>query len=63
MWKKITEEQPPTNRLLMTKIEDENGTRNEGELIFDGELWWLIDGNMYVYYTPTHWKNWFEECD
>ena len=56
MWKKVTEEHPPKNKVMMTKIEDENGTRNE-ELKFDGKLWWLPDGSMYVYYTPTHWKS------
>jgi len=24
--------------------------------IDDGRLWWTIDGAMYVYYTPTHWR-------
>lgn len=56
MWKKITEEHPPKNRVVMTKIEDENGTKNEQELKFDGKLWWVPDGSVYVDYTPTHWK-------
>jgi len=55
MWKKITEENPPEKKVLKTKIDDENGVRNEQELINDGNLWWTPDHKMYVYYTPTHW--------
>jgi hypothetical protein len=54
-WKKITEEQPPKGRVLKTKIDDENGTRNEQYLILEGNLWWTTDMKMYVYYRPTHW--------
>jgi hypothetical protein len=58
MWKKVAEENPLRNRVILTKVEDEKGTRNEQELKYDGKLWWLPDGSMYVYYTPTHWKSW-----
>ena len=58
MWRKITEEHPPQNRVILTKIEDGEGTRNEQELRFDGKFWWVPDGSMYVYYTPTHWMDW-----
>jgi len=54
-WKKITDEHPPTKRVIKTKVSDSNGDRNEQELIFDRNLWWLPDMSMYVYYTPTHW--------
>lgn len=54
-WKKITDEHPPTKRVIKTKISDENGDRNEKELILDNKLWWLPDMSMYVYYAPTHW--------
>lgn len=50
---------PPKNKVINTKIEDENGVRNEQELKFDGKLWWFPDGSMYVYYRPTHWFSWF----
>lgn len=47
---------------VMTKIDDENGVRNEQSLVkrtrIPGEtrpLFWTPDGTMYVYYTPTHW--------
>lgn len=60
MWKKITkEEQPPLNKVMMTKIEDEKGTRNEQLLKFDGKLWWFPDNSCYVYYQPTHYYTYF----
>ncbi len=39
-----------------TKIEDANGVRNEQTLKRRGRLWFFPDGSMYVYYTPTHWR-------
>jgi hypothetical protein len=40
-----------------TKIDDEHGCRNEGaRLKRVGRLWFFPDGSMYVYYTPTHWR-------
>lgn len=55
MWKLVSEEHPPINRIIKTKIYDQNGCRNEEYLKFDGKFWWLPDGSMYVYYSPTHW--------
>ncbi|MFL9943666.1 hypothetical protein [Paraburkholderia graminis] len=46
----------PEGVVLMTKIDDECGTRNEQPLKRRGNLWFLPDDSMYVYYTPTHWK-------
>lgn len=40
---------------VLTKIDDGAGARNEQVLKRRGRLWWLEDGSMYVYYTPTHW--------
>ena len=57
MWKKVTDVSPPLNTIIDTKVDDQLGTRNEQSLKFDGKLWWMSDGSMYVYYTPTHWKN------
>lgn len=56
MWKKTSEKLPLENLIVDTKIEDENGRRNEMKLFRVGNLWYLPDGSMYVYYTPTHWK-------
>lgn len=46
----------PENEVVDTKIHDESGERNITKLKRQGRLWWLRDGSMYVYYTPTHWK-------
>lgn len=56
MWKETKNELPKENIPVLTKIEDENGTRNEGILIRVRRLWFMQDMKMYVYYTPTHWK-------
>jgi len=47
---------------VMTKIEDERGERNVQTLVQRTRepgktrpMFWLPDGSMYVYYTPTHW--------
>ncbi len=53
-WKEIAT--APNGIVLMTKIDDENGIRNEQELKRSGNLWFVPDGSMYVYYTPTHWR-------
>lgn len=53
-WQPI--ETAPENVEVMTKIEDENGVRNEWSLVRMGRLWWTPDRAMYVYYSPTHWK-------
>lgn len=41
---------------VMTKIDDERGERNFSSLKRSGRLWFVPDGTMYVYYTPTHWR-------
>ena len=45
----------PEDTPVLTKIDDEKGARNEQPLKRRGRLWWFADGEMYVYYTPTHW--------
>ena len=52
MWNTI--ESAPSGRLVMTKIDDANGARNEQPLSRNGNLW--FSGEMYVYYRPTHWR-------
>lgn len=56
MWNKVSEKLPPEGLVVDTKIHDEKGVRNETQLYRKGNLWFLRDGSMYVYYTPTHWK-------
>ena len=56
-WWKCKDKLPPQGEVVKTKIEDENGKRNEAKLYLKGNLWWMEDGSMYVYYTPTHWTH------
>ena len=56
MWHQTLYELPPEGVTVCTKIDDERGCRNEGKLYRRGNLWFLSDGSMYVYYTPTHWR-------
>lgn len=56
MWFKTSEKLPPENIVVETKIHDEKGWRNDAKLKRKGNLWFLPDGSMYVYYTPTHWR-------
>jgi hypothetical protein len=57
IWKPITRTEPPRDVVVLTKIDDERGPRNEQplkRLSPHGQLWFYPDGSMYVYYTPTH---------
>lgn len=54
---KCSDRLPPEGEIVMTKIDDAKGCRNEQELIRRGSLWFFTDLSMYVYYTPTHWKS------
>jgi len=56
MWIETITSTPPEGLIVNTKIEDDNGVRNEQELIYSNNLWWHTDKKMYVYYSPTHWK-------
>jgi hypothetical protein len=47
---------PKEGLVVDTKIDDEKGARNEQPLKRRGNLWFVEDGSMYVYYRPTHWK-------
>jgi len=58
MWTKVAERKPIEGVIVDTKVDDGNGKpRNEAKLIFRFGMWWHSDGKMYVYYTPTHWKD------
>lgn len=46
----------PDGVVVMTKIDDDKGCRNETTLRRSGRLWFVPDGSMYVYYTPTHYR-------
>lgn len=53
-WQPVTT--APNGIVVQTKIDDADGVRNVQTLKRSGNLWWLPDGSMYVYYTPTHWR-------
>ena len=44
----------PEGRYVMTKIDDKDGCRNESARNRQGRL--FFSGDMYCYYTPTHWR-------
>ena len=56
-WIAITSLLPKEKQVVLTKIDDRDGTRNEQKLLYYKNLWWLPDMSMYVYYRPTHWKS------
>lgn len=47
---------PNNNRAVETKLDDFRGVQNIQKLRFYKGLWWFPDMSMYVYYTPTHWR-------
>lgn len=55
-WVKTSNRLPPGGLDVETKIYDEHGERNVQVLQRKGRLWFFPDGSMYVYYTPTHWR-------
>lgn len=58
-WIQVQDELPPRGLIVDVKIDDELGCRNETKLKLGRDpsrLWWTPDGEMYIYYTPTHWK-------
>lgn len=55
-WIPCDNQLPPEKEVVETKIDDEKGCRNEAKLYRQGNLWWMRDGSMYVYYRPTHWR-------
>ena len=55
-WKPISS--APANIPIATKIDDADGCRNEQVMTLRNGFWWINageSGEMYVYYTPTHW--------
>lgn len=54
-WRPASE--APEGVVVETMIDDGNAPpRNFASLKRSGRLWFLPDGSMYVYYTPTHFK-------
>ena len=55
-WNKTADNLPKEGKIVMTKIHDQDGSRNEARLQRQGRLWFTPDNAVYVYYTPTHWR-------
>jgi hypothetical protein len=55
-WQEVAFDPPPNGVPVETKIHDGAGERNHAVLKRSDRLWFLPDGSMYVYYTPTHWR-------
>lgn len=51
-----TTDTAPDGVEIETMIADGNGVRNETTLVRRGNLWFVPDMSMYVYYRPTHWR-------
>lgn len=62
-WKRCSDELPPLDAVVMTKIDDANGYRNERMLKRyqrtpeTQSLWFMPDDSTCVYYEPTHWAS------
>ena len=54
VWSNI--QSAPVGVSILTKVDDDEGVRNVQILIRKGDLFYLPDMSMYVYYSPTHWK-------
>lgn len=46
----------PEDEVVETCIIEEGVGRMHQDLKRRGRLWFVSDGSMYVYYTPTHWR-------
>lgn len=55
-WISVKEKLPPDHIPVETKIDDENGERNNCILMRYKNLWINPENLMYVYYAPTHWR-------
>jgi hypothetical protein len=55
-WTRTAEKLPPEHIIVDTMISDIGGERNQQRLYRQGRLWFFPEGDMYVYYTPTHWS-------
>lgn len=55
-WIRVSDRLPTENKVVDTIIDDGKFIRNMQKLKRKGNLWYIPDGSMYVYYTPTHWR-------
>ena len=55
-WIAVADRLPENGEIVHTVISDGYGARNDTILKRLDTLWFVPDGSMYVYYTPTHWR-------
>lgn len=55
-WIPVSMSLPKDGEIVSTKVDDMKGDRNRQDLKLIGNLWFIPDGSMYVYYRPTHWN-------
>ena len=55
-WVQTNSRLPKEGEIVETKLDDGTYIRNVQPLKRKGNLWFLPDDAMYVYYTPTHWR-------
>lgn len=55
-WIKVSDQLPPENVVVETKVDEDGNVRNEQDLQYARALWWDEKMTMYTYYTPTHWR-------
>lgn len=55
-WTHVEKAIPTQGRIVMTKLDDTQGCRNEQPLKLIGRLWYVPNEAIYVYYAPTHWR-------
>lgn len=55
-WKRTLDVLPPEHLVVETKIDDGKFIRNEQWLYRKGNLWFIPDRGVHVYYMPTHWR-------
>lgn len=56
-WTLVTQQPPPRDVAVETKIDDGRKVRNTVVLKLHGNLWFHPDMSMFVYYRPTHWRH------
>lgn len=55
-WIACKDKLPPEGLVVETIISDKDGERNQQKLKRNKNLWFVPSGEIYVYYTPTHWR-------
>ena len=55
-WISVKEMLPPEHIPVETKIDDENGERNNCILMRYKSFWMYPENMVHVYYAPTHWR-------